>query len=31
VRIVGRTKRAFKDDDMLIVGSAETSVRVRRR
>jgi hypothetical protein len=31
VRIGGRTKRAFKDDDMLIVGSAETSVRVRRR
>jgi hypothetical protein len=30
LRMGGKTKRAFKDDDMLIVGSAETSVRVRR-
>ena len=30
LRMGGSTKRAFKDDDMLIVGSAETSVRVRR-
>jgi hypothetical protein len=31
LRMGGKTKRAFKDDDMLIVGRAETSVRVRRR
>jgi hypothetical protein len=31
LRINGKTKRGFKDDDMLIVGRAETSVRVRRR
>jgi hypothetical protein len=31
LRLGGRTKRAFKDDDMLIVGRAATSVRVRRR
>ena len=30
LRMGGKTKRAFKDDDMLIVGGAETSVRVRR-
>ena len=27
----GRDKRAFKDDDMVIVGRAATTVRVRRR
>ena len=31
LRMGGKTKRAFKDDDMLIVGRAETSVRVKRR
>jgi hypothetical protein len=31
LRMGGRTKRAFKDDDMLIVGRTATSVRVRRR
>ena len=31
LRMGSRTKRALKDDDMLIVGRAETSVRVRRR
>jgi hypothetical protein len=30
LRMGGKTKRAFRDDDMLIVGGAETSVRVRR-
>jgi hypothetical protein len=31
LRMGGTTKRAFKDDDMLVVGRASTSVRVRRR
>ena len=31
LRMGGKSKRAFKDDDMLIVGRADTSVRVRRR
>jgi hypothetical protein len=31
LRMGGKTKRAFKDDDMLIVGRAATTVRVRRR
>ena len=31
LRMGGSPKRAFKDDDMLIVGRADTSVRVRRR
>jgi len=31
LRMGGKTKRAFKDDDMVIVGRAATSVRVRRR
>ena len=30
LRMGGKTKRAFKDDDMLVVGRASTSVRVRR-
>ena len=31
LRMGGKTKRAFKDEDMLIVGRASTAVRVRRR
>jgi hypothetical protein len=31
LRMGGKTKRAFKDDDMVVVGRASTSVRVRRR
>jgi hypothetical protein len=31
LRIGGTTKRAFRDEDMLVVGRAGTSVRVRRR
>ena len=31
LRMGGTTKRAFRDDDMLVVGRASTSVRVRRR
>ena len=31
LRMGGKSKRAFKDDDMLIVGGTETPVRVRRR
>ena len=30
LRMGGKSKRAFKDEDMLIVGRADTSVRVRR-
>jgi hypothetical protein len=30
-RIAGKRKRAFKDDDMLIVGRAETRIRVLKR
>jgi hypothetical protein len=31
LRMGGTTKRAFKDDDLLVVGRASTGVRVRRR
>jgi hypothetical protein len=31
LRMGGKTKRAFKDDDMVIVGRAATTVRVRHR
>ncbi len=31
LRMGGTTKRAFRDEDMLVVGRAGTSVRVRRR
>lgn len=30
-RVAGKRKRAFKDDDMLIVGRAETRIRVLKR
>jgi hypothetical protein len=31
LRMGGTTKRAFRDDDMLVIGRATTSVRIRRR
>jgi hypothetical protein len=31
LRMAGKSKRAFRDDDMLIIGRASTTIRVRRR